>query len=77
MMEIWGSMRKVERLPTWDCEAGYAPVIVYTLCHCKTQLTSSQFQNRHDDTAHFMLSIWNAGAHADTCYDVTPILQVG
>ena len=22
---IWGKMREVELLPTWDCEAGYAP----------------------------------------------------
>ena len=26
MIEIWGKMRKVELLPTRDCEAGYGPV---------------------------------------------------
>ena len=26
MIKIWGKIRKVELLPTRDCEAGYSPV---------------------------------------------------
>ena len=31
MIKIWGKMRKVELLPTRDCEAGYGPVPSYSL----------------------------------------------
>ena len=67
MMEIWGKMRKVERLPTRDCEAGYTMFINHAT---KIIFCPIVFVSLHKSTLRFLKLLQSSTWFLQTRVDV-------